>query len=105
MDSYDLIAQTSSHDHKLCVLGGRKFTADYTLQRLIQDFQQKALPQIETPLDRDPPVNRMTDRCKNITLPQTSFAGGKNQRPKMRTQGKLNSSSVGTLNDVRGIEP
>ena len=22
-----------------------------------------------------PPVNRMTDRCKNITLPQTSFAG------------------------------
>ena len=26
------------------------------------------------------PVNRMTDRCKNITLPQTSFAGG-NYRP------------------------
>ena len=24
------------------------------------------------------PVNRMTDRCKNITLPQTLFAGGKN---------------------------
>ena len=24
-----------------------------------------------------PPVNRMADRCKNITLPQTSFAGGK----------------------------
>ena len=23
-----------------------------------------------------PPVNRMTDRCKNITLLQTSFAGG-----------------------------
>ena len=23
-----------------------------------------------------PPVNRMTNRCKNITLPQTSFAGG-----------------------------
>ena len=23
------------------------------------------------------PVNRMTDRCKNITLPQTSFALGK----------------------------
>ena len=23
-----------------------------------------------------PPVNRMGDRCKNITLPQTSFAGG-----------------------------
>ena len=26
-----------------------------------------------------PPVNRMTNRCKNITLPQTSFAGGKNK--------------------------
>ena len=25
-----------------------------------------------------PPVNRMTDRCKNITLPQTSFAGDNN---------------------------
>ena len=23
-------------------------------------------------------VNRITDRCKNITLPQTSFAGGNN---------------------------
>ena len=22
-----------------------------------------------------PPVNRMTHRCKNITLPKTSFAG------------------------------
>ena len=25
-----------------------------------------------------PTVNRMTDRCKNITLPQTSFVGGNN---------------------------
>ena len=24
-------------------------------------------------------MNRITDRCKNITLPQTSFAGGKNR--------------------------
>ena len=24
----------------------------------------------------DPPVNRMTNRCKNIILPQTSFAAG-----------------------------
>ena len=23
-----------------------------------------------------PPVNRMTNKCKNITLPQTSFASG-----------------------------
>ena len=27
-----------------------------------------------------PSVNRMTNRCKNITLPQTSFAGVKNAR-------------------------
>ena len=26
---------------------------------------------------RPPPVDRMTDGCKNITYPQTSFAGGK----------------------------
>ena len=26
-----------------------------------------------------PPVNRMTNMCKNITLPQTSFAGGNNR--------------------------
>ena len=26
-----------------------------------------------------PPVNRMTNRCKNISLPQTSFAGGNNR--------------------------
>ena len=26
-----------------------------------------------------PPVDRMTDTCKNITLPQTSFAGGNNR--------------------------
>ena len=25
-----------------------------------------------------PPVNRMTSRCKNITLPQTSIGGGNN---------------------------
>ena len=30
--------------------------------------------QIPLPLDADPPVNRMTHKCKNITLPQTSFA-------------------------------
>ena len=28
------------------------------------------------PPGEGPPMNRMTDRCKNITLPQTSFAGG-----------------------------
>ena len=29
-----------------------------------------------------PTVNRMTDRCKNITLPQTSFVSGKNENKK-----------------------
>ena len=39
-------------------------------------------PRGQAPPGADPPgsgtttVNRMTNRCKNITLPQTSFAGG-----------------------------
>ena len=44
-----------------------------------------------------PPVNRMTDRCKNITLPKTSFAGG-NKCPRMITakiQDARNWSNVG----------
>ena len=50
----------------------------------------QASPRDQAPLDHAPlppgpgtpphPMNRMTDRCKNITLPQTSFAGGKNGR-------------------------
>ena len=37
---------------------------------------------LPNPLDADPlPVNRMTQRCKNITLPQPSFPGGKNYLP------------------------
>ena len=52
----------------------------------------ETLPQTETPWTETPPVmwpvvragtghppvNRMTHRCKNITWPQTSFAGGNN---------------------------
>ena len=34
------------------------------------------------PGTRHTPVNRITDTCKNITLPQTSFAGGKYSIPK-----------------------
>ena len=35
-------------------------------------------PAMHAGIPTPPPfVNRMTDRCKNITLPQTSFAGGK----------------------------
>ena len=40
------------------------------------------------------PVNIMTDRCKNITLPQTLFAAGKNLRD-LQTLNKL------TLNRTR----
>ena len=35
-----------------------------------------ANPPVDRPPEADPPVNRITDTCKNITLPQTSFAGG-----------------------------
>ena len=31
-----------------------------------------------SPWQADPPVNRITDACETITLPQTSFAGGNN---------------------------
>ena len=34
---------------------------------------------MQTYLDADPTVNRMTDMCKNITLPQTSFAGAQKE--------------------------
>ena len=34
------------------------------------------------PRSRHPPVNRITDACKNITVPQTSFAGGNNYKKK-----------------------
>ena len=39
------------------------------VEGLLRGVSQHALRQT-------PPVNRMTNRCKNITLPQTSFAGG-----------------------------
>ena len=37
------------------------------------------------------PVNRMTDRCKNITLPQTSFAGGNKEKKQYTTFGSVGS--------------
>ena len=36
-----------------------------------------SVTQVHAGIQPPPPVNRMTDRCKNITLPQASFAGGK----------------------------
>ena len=38
------------------------------------------------------PVNRITDRCKNITLPQTSFAGGKNVKKNFSLNGNVSVS-------------
>ena len=37
---------------------------------------QEGVPAQEVPAQVLPPVNRMTDRCKNIILPQTLFMGG-----------------------------
>ena len=44
--------------------------------------------------EADPPVNRMTNRCKNITLPQTSFAGGNKMSLKSCSQPKNMHSSA-----------
>ena len=41
-----------------------------------------------------PPVNRMTDRCKNITLPQTSFAGGNNLEVIIQYNEKITGNSL-----------
>ena len=63
---------------------------------LDRDPSRQRPPWTETPShatcdacwDRDPPVNRMTHRCKNITLPQTSFVDGNNK--KKHTKGPFN---------------
>ena len=41
--------------------------------------QQPHMPPANHACPPPPPVDRMTHMCKNITLPQTSFAGGKNR--------------------------
>ena len=54
-------------------------------------------PGADPPRDQaHPPVNRMTNRCKNITLPQTSFAGGKN--PFLFTVSKSSLIAVTSVN-------
>ena len=47
------------------------------------DKAPPSLPGSRPPQDQAPLVNRMTDRCKNITLPQASFAGGNNYQKDM----------------------
>ena len=49
------------------------------------------------------PVNRMTDRCKTITLPQTSFAGGNDQHAHIHTH-TLTNLFVGQLLDGRLVD-
>ena len=51
----------------------------------------------DPPPGTDSPVNRMTDRCKNITLPQTSSAGGKNR---FRDLCVAQLKPLGSLNQV-----
>ena len=41
-----------------------------------------------------PPVNRMTNRCKNISLPQTSFAGGNNRLLKSGINVQVSAESL-----------
>ena len=44
-----------------------------------------------------PPVNRITNRCKNITLPQTSFAGGNKKAFQSKTNCPLANRCIGYL--------
>ena len=46
------------------------------------------------------PVNRMTHRCKNISLPRTSFAGGK----KETSQHPITVAFKGRLNNIWAFE-
>ena len=75
-DAYrPLVARTFQH---VCSQGGvcsggvcsRGMSAPGGACLLSRGVSQHAMRQTPSP------VNRMTDRCKNITLPQTSFAGG-----------------------------
>ena len=50
-------------------------------------------------LPRYPPVKRMADRCKNITLPQTSFAGGNKEK---KTALRFPSFGGGAIVRLRG---
>ena len=43
---------------------------------------------------RTPPLNRMTDACENITLPQTPFAGGNKQLQRILILQKIPNQDV-----------
>ena len=59
------------------------------------------LPRGGTCQGTHPPVNKMTDRCKNITLPQTLFAGGKYSPPKNEVWGKIMFSEAFVSHSVQ----
>ena len=69
-------------------------------------------PQMQTPWMQTPPgctppplrVNRMTDRCRNITLPQTSFAGGNNKTINVEEMRTRKCKSISMLSTI-GIHP
>ena len=46
------------------------------------------------PRTETPPVNRQTKACENITLPQTSFAGGNKLTPQHKTMSWITQTSV-----------
>ena len=51
-----------------------------------------------------PPVNRMTDRCKNITLPQTSFAGGNNDSSYSVSDSEMSRTITFVTGNIRKLE-
>ena len=46
-------------------------------------WDQEAKQEVTSYKDPFPPVNKKTDRCKNVTLRQTSFVGGNKYRRKV----------------------
>ena len=51
-----------------------------------------------------PPVNRMTDRCKNITLPQTSFAGDNNDSSYSVSDSEMSRTITFVTGNIRKLE-
>ena len=62
-------APPDAHHRSSTVWGGqRRFWTDTPLDR--ETPYGQGPPQTETPLDGDPSINRITDRCKNINFLQ-----------------------------------
>ena len=68
----------------MAVLGGGLHQAppwdQAPLPRAFTPRTRHPTPEADPPGPGTPPVNRMTNRCKNITLPQTLFAGGNKKK-------------------------